>query len=1023
MATITKTIGAAGDYTTPASAASAFNAGTVSGASASDDIVFNIIDNAAFDSVFQITANPTSYASVTLKADASVRHTGLAGTGARISISTNVEYAVGSTVAALNCTYEWLEIRATGAGVIGTGISITSFSSGKMTTVRNCILHDNGLPAGGSAAFRACAIGGLPGAANGSFSGSARIHNTVIYTWRSGSTIEACGIGIPGGGVRDVQVINCTVDGIDVTGGTAGNVAGIRVANTSTHVVKNCVVTNIGSNTTTGTRTNYTTSVSSATCSNNASADTSAPGTSAQTSINRTNTFNDPTNGDFRPLNDSVVIFATGVDLATTPTGVNVDLTGRDRDSQGDTWSMGPYQVSIGGSVSPVITISTPTPYMIRQRVAGVANFTVTGTYGGTGSPTTVEARANSGTWSTLDAAPSAGSYTGTLSVPAGTNTVSVRWSNDTGVTATVSNILVGDVYLDAGQSNNEGRLTNLQSYSHATHKAALFDQNDITWRELADPSDPDTSKGSIWPLLATLIMADQGVPVGFITTADGGTSLIGDWKPTVTTGAKYNAAVTRLSTSGVNAIKAMIWDQGETDAADGVAKATYNTALDALAANIQTSTSKTFPTICDLVGNGVSGLDPIRQAQIEAWDDNADIYPGANSLTRAGLHWETNAEGATHAALLWVALDEALYGGPSGRGPRLVSAITISGTSTLVLTFDRDLLASDSTYTSTAFTVSHSGTARTVSSVTRTGTRTVQLTLSGALDGSTPTVTFGSSQTAAGATVPRTTAISLPATIHSISSISVPAEPIYAAAVTVNAPDTTAPVIAAASVNSAGTTLTVSFTEVDSPPLLPSSAATGITLSSTGASVTVSNGTRQSDLVFTFPLSRTIYNNETLLVSYTQASGNITDSAVPSVNEVPTTSNFAATNNSTQTPTITSVSTDAIVLVGTAATITWSSAGIIGNVDILLSTDGGSTFPITIVSGTANDGSYSWTPEAAQITATGVLRVRSSSNNSYQGTRSVIVATTSGGVGGSSGLWFRLQELAVNDGLELSRP
>jgi hypothetical protein len=204
---------------------------------------------------------------------------------------------------------------------------------------------------------------------------------------------------------------------------------------------------------------------------------------------------------------------------------------------------------------------------------------------------------------------------------------------------------------------------------------------------------------------------------------------------------------------------------------------------------------------------------------------------------------------------------------------------------------------------------------------------------------------------------------------------------------------------------------------------LLPSSAATGITLSSTGASVTVSNGTRQSDLVFTFPLSRTIYNNETLLVSYSQSTGNITDSAVPSVNEVSTTNNFAVTNSSSQAPTITSVAVDAIVLVGTADTVTWSSAGIIGNVDILLSLDNASTFPITIVSGTANDGSYAWTPEAAQITATGVIRVRSSSQTTIYDDQAVIVATTSGGVGGNTALWFRLQELAIEDGLELSRP
>jgi hypothetical protein len=86
--------------------------------------------------------------------------------------------------------------------------------------------------------------------------------------------------------------------------------------------------------------------------------------------------------------------------------------------------------------------------------------------------------------------------------------------------------------------------------------------------------------------------------------------------------------------------------------------------------------------------------------------------------------------------------------------------------------------------------------------------------------------------------------------------------------------------------------------------------------------SITVSNGTRQTDLTYSFPLSRTIYDNETLLVSYSQVSGNITDSAT-SPNEVPDTSDFAVTNGSTVAPSITSVAVDSLVLVGTPTTIT----------------------------------------------------------------------------------------------------
>lgn len=234
--------------------------------------------------------------------------------------------------------------------------------------------------------------------------------------------------------------------------------------------------------------------------------------------------------------------------------------------------------------------------------------------------------------------------------------------------------------------------------------------------------------------------------------------------------------------------------------------------------------------------------------------------------------------------------------------------------------------------------------------------------------------------------------------------------------------PDTTAPVISSASIASNGTDLVVNYTEAGNPPILPSSGATGMSLvSSTAVSITVSNGTRTGSVQHTFALNRTVYDNETITLSYSQSTGNITDQASP-VNELPNQSGTAVTNNSSVSPTISSVAVDAVVLVGTADTITWSSAGIIGNVDILLSRDGGSTFPITLVSGTANDGSYSWTPVIGQITATGVVRVRSTSQTAIYDDQTVIVATTSGGVGATD-LWYRLQELAINDGLELSRP
>ena len=74
-------------------------------------------------------------------------------------------------------------------------------------------------------------------------------------------------------------------------------------------------------------------------------------------------------------------------------------------------------------------------------------------------------------------------------------------------------------------------------------------------------------------------------------------------------------------------------------------------------------------------------------------------------------------------------------------------------------------------------------------------------------------------------------------------------------------------------------------------------------------------------------------------------------------------------TTNATAGPfTVTSPNTSVYYVINTNKTITWSVAGTTGNgvncanVDILLSTDGGATFPITLAAATPNDGSQSVT-------------------------------------------------------------
>lgn len=111
---------------------------------------------------------------------------------------------------------------------------------------------------------------------------------------------------------------------------------------------------------------------------------------------------------------------------------------------------------------------------------------------------------------------------------------------------------------------------------------------------------------------------------------------------------------------------------------------------------------------------------------------------------------------------------------------------------------------------------------------------------------------------------------------------------------------DTTAPVISSLEILPSGTTLRATFTEAGSPPILPASAITGLSLSGlSGGAVTVGNGARVTNTTADFPLGRTVYQGETGGIG-AYGSGNITDSATPP-NSMTSASGIAVTNSSTQ--------------------------------------------------------------------------------------------------------------------------
>lgn len=437
-------------------------------------------------------------------------------------------------------------------------------------------------------------------------------------------------------------------------------------------------------------------------------------------------------------------------------------------------------------SVASSITITSPVRYFTNQRSGSTGSLTITVNY--TGAPTALEADFNGGGYSTFDAAPTGGTSTGTITGQAeGQGTLTVRFANDTGVNDTVADIGIGDVFLVAGQSN-PNRLTNNQSYSHASLKGTMFREDDA-WAELADPTESGSSTGSIWPLLATEIMADQSVPVAFITTAEGGTRLVFSPAGWAEGNTNYNNAVQQVTDSGVDGIAAVLWYQGEGDSFGGISQSAYNTGLDSLITALRGEGGALANTvlICYQLGqyttaSPATNNNEIRAAQAEAWDDNANIHAGPVTFDQShpdGVHWSTDAGGLLLARRSWFCVDEGIYDGTKARGPKIESATYDANV--ITVKFDQTL-KTGLTFGLGAWAVDDNGSPATISAIDyATATDSLEITLSTGTPVGPVSITLGNANDAAGLVVPT----GLDQTIASAAvDINLPAEPFYSVSV-----------------------------------------------------------------------------------------------------------------------------------------------------------------------------------------------------------------------------------------------
>ena len=229
------------------------------------------------------------------------------------------------------------------------------------------------------------------------------------------------------------------------------------------------------------------------------------------------------------------------------------------------------------GAAGNSIAITSVVDYQCRQRNgSNQATFTIAGTVSGA---TTVEYRIDAGAWIELDASPTT-TFTGSVTVT-NQQDVSVRLSNDTGITSTVLKLTAAACIAAWWQSNESGRGINNQTVTVGGGNPIPIMYKGGVYSALTDPTGiQGSSAGSTWPRIAQQY-SDAGIPMCVANVAIGGTAIT-EWQPA---GANY-ITITDFATA-VGGLEFTTSVGGERDTVLGTAQATIeaqlNTTVNAL--------------------------------------------------------------------------------------------------------------------------------------------------------------------------------------------------------------------------------------------------------------------------------------------------------------------------------------------------------------------------------------------------------------------------------------------------------
>ena len=344
MATVTKTIGTSSrDYSTISAWEADLDSSAMMGGiySSGDDAVGEVYNDSTFDEQVVVDGGSSvGLSSVKLTVPSSERHDGTAGTGARIQYSGTEAHSF--LIKRSQFTVEWLELDLSNAGsTVGSGFNYGANST-QDVYIQNNIVHGFTTQSDHIHAIYVWH-------ANGNSSNSRYLMNNIIYNINNSSTTkDASGLTVPTGN-WNVYLYNNTIYNV-VTSSSGATAFCFSIHDTDTFI-KNNIAARPQAASASDAKCFAESGFSGSTHDYNLSTDSTATGTNSVTGEAYEDLFVSTTEGsEDLHLKEGADAIGAGVDLGTSPTGVNIDIDGRDRDSEGDDWDIGADQyVASGG--------------------------------------------------------------------------------------------------------------------------------------------------------------------------------------------------------------------------------------------------------------------------------------------------------------------------------------------------------------------------------------------------------------------------------------------------------------------------------------------------------------------------------------------------------------------------------------------------------------------------------------------------------------------------------------------------